>query len=195
MKRKHLTVLFVSILTFLLISCFELAFYAGENEPPRTVPKVPKELICTTYYDTPLSDDFQVYIKRICDEYNVDFETVLGIISAESSFNINAVSDDCIGLMQVKSIHLDELKQIGIIDLFDPHQNIEAGVYLYSKAIKKSDDINHALMIYNNGFSGAQQLKNNGIKETCYTKKVLRFAAELNVKMRVYEEVERIEKD
>ena len=195
MKRKHLNVLFVIVVSFLLISCCELLFLAGETTEAQTVPTSKNELVCTTFYDIPLSDEFQIYIQSACEQHQVDYKSVLGIIFAESGFNPNAVNGDCIGLMQVKTIHLNELQQIGITDLNNPYQNVEAGIYLFADAIEKSDNINQALMVYNNGFNGAQELISNGVFETCYTKKVLRFAAELDVKARVYEEVETVATD
>jgi soluble lytic murein transglycosylase-like protein len=59
-------------------------------------------------------------------EHNVDFALVKAIIHVESAFNPYAVSDrGARGLMQVLP---ETAKRHGIHDIYDPAQNIEAGI-------------------------------------------------------------------
>lgn len=138
-----------------------------------------------TIYNVPLSDELQIYTQEVCKEYKVPFDLVIGIMFAESTFDLNAKNGDCYGLMQVNTINSEELKTIGVYDLTDAKQNIKGGVYLLSKALTKFD-LSGALIAYNWGESGAKEKLNNGITSTNYTRKVLRYAAQLEVKERIY---------
>ena len=138
-----------------------------------------------TIYNIPLSDELQIYTQEVCKEYKVPFDLVIGVMFAESTFDPNAKNGDCYGLMQVNAINAEELKSIGVYDLTDAKQNIKGGVYLLSKALRKYD-ISEALIVYNWGESRAREKLNNGTTSTDYTRKVLRYAAGLEVKERIY---------
>lgn len=143
------------------------------------------QLEVQTIYNVPLSDELQIYTQEVCKEYKVPFDLVIGVMFAESTFDPNAKNGDCYGLMQVNAINAEELKNIGVYDLTDAKQNIKGGVYLLSKALTKFD-LSGALIAYNWGESGAKEKLNNGITSTNYTRKVLRYAAQLEVKERIY---------
>ena len=147
------------------------------------------ELEMQTIYNVPLSDELQIYTQEVCKEYKVPFDLVIGVMFAESTFNPNAKNGSCYGLMQVNAINAEELKNIGVYDLTDAKQNIKSGVYLLSKALRKYD-ISQALIVYNWGESGAKEKLNNGITSTDYTRKVLRYAAQLEVKERIYTSID-----
>ena len=138
-----------------------------------------------TIYNIPLSDELQIYTQEVCKEYKVPFDLVIGVMFVESTFNQSARNGNCYGLMQVNDINTEELKNIGVYDLTDAKQNIKSGVYLLSKALRKYD-ISEALIVYNWGDSGAKEKLNSGITSTDYTRKVLRYAAGLEVKERIY---------
>ncbi len=138
-----------------------------------------------TIYNIPLSDELQIYTQEICKEYKVPFDLVIGVMFAESTFDPNAKNGDCYGLMQVNAINTEELKSIGVYDLTDAKQNIKGGIYLLSKALTKFD-LSGALIAYNCGESRAREKLNNGTTSTDYTRKVLRYAAQLEVKERIY---------
>ena len=138
-----------------------------------------------TIYNVPLSDELQIYTQEICKEYKVPFDLVIGVMFVESTFDPNAKNGDCYGLMQVNAINAEELKSIGVYDLTDAKQNIKGGVYLLSKALRKYD-ISEALIVYNWGESGAKEKLNNGTTSTDYTRTVLKYAAGLEVKERIY---------
>ena len=136
-------------------------------------------------YNIPLSDELQIYTQEVCKEYKVPFDLVIGVMFVESTFNQSARNGNCYGLMQVNDINAKELKNIGVYDLTDAKQNIKSGVYLLSKALRKYD-ISEALIVYNWGESGAKEKLNNGITSTDYTRTVLKYAAGLEVKERIY---------
>jgi|GEM_PF-2809225 len=113
------------------------------------------------YYDIPLEKQYQDFVFAMCEKYNVPVNIVLGIMWRESKFYFMAVSSDkqCVGIMQVKRINYDELnKQLGITDLTNPQQNIESGIYIFSKLLSKYGDCHKALVCYNCGESGAKDL-------------------------------------
>ena len=138
-----------------------------------------------TIYNIPLSDELQIYTQEICKEYKVPFDLVIGVMFVESTFNQSARNGNCYGLMQVNAINAEELKSIGVYDLADAKQNIKGGVYLLSKTLTKFD-LSGALIAYNCGESRAREKLNNGITSTDYARKVLRYAAGLEVKERIY---------
>lgn len=142
-----------------------------------------------TIYNVPLSEDLQIYTQKVCKEYSVPFDMVIAIMYVESRFNQEARNGDCYGLMQVNAINAEELKSIGVYDLTDAKQNIKGGVYLLSKALTKFD-LSGALIAYNCGESGAKEKLNSGITSTDYTRKVLKYAANLKVKEYVYTSID-----
>ena len=82
----------------------------------------------------------------------------------ESNYTYDAVSHtDDYGIMQINKINHKWLREkLGIVDFFDPYQNIEAGVYLLSKWLVKYEDPHKALMCYAYGEAGAQRHWNRG---------------------------------
>jgi soluble lytic murein transglycosylase-like protein len=65
-------------------------------------------------------------IRKVSARHGVDFALVKAIMHVESSFNPYAASNKgALGLMQVLP---DTARRHGILDFYDPRQNIEAGV-------------------------------------------------------------------
>lgn len=128
------------------------------------------------YFDVPLSKELQDYIYSVCDTYNVPCELVYGMIEVESGFRANVISaTDDYGLMQINICNHEWLcKELDIVNLLDPKQNILAGVYIISSHLEATDgDIPLALMRYNCGATGAKRLWEQGIYSTSYTEKVI----------------------
>lgn len=163
-----------------------------EAEKPTDKPKQVKELRCYTIYDVPLSDELQIFIQKLCEEYGIEYELVLSVMQVESSFNPDAcnIETNCVGLMQINTVNLCELlTELRIRGLWEPHDNLRCGIYLLDKALKNADSVEEALMIYNCGLTGARKLWSSGIYSTEYTRKVLTAREELKVRERIYEEV------
>ena len=151
-----------------------------------------KRVECTTLYDVPISDDLQFFIQEWCKEYGIDPKLVLALISVESSFRANAYNADtkCYGLMQISTINLPMLRaELGVTDWFNAYENVMGGIYLLRDCFKYDGDTEHALMIYNNGLSGAKELFYKGIHSTEYSQKVLSAMDNLKVRERIYEEI------
>lgn len=65
-------------------------------------------------------------IKRMADQHNMEFSLVKAVMHAESSFNPYATSQKgASGLMQLMP---KTAEQYGVNDIYDPVQNIDAGV-------------------------------------------------------------------
>ena len=93
---------------------------------------------------------FRPIIMRAAHRHQVDPAMVKAIIMAESSFNPKAISSrGAVGLMQLMP---NTAKSLGVVDAFDPENNINAGVLYYKKLLKEfRGDVKLALAAYNAG--------------------------------------------
>lgn len=119
---------------------------------------------------------FRPLINRISAEQKIDANLVEAIIEVESAFNPRAVSSkNCKGLMQ---LHPDTARRFGVLDVFDPEQNIRGGViYLRWLLDYFDEDLTKTIAAYNAGENAVQ--KYGGVppyKETrSYLKKISRL--------------------
>lgn len=130
------------------------------------------------YRDIPLSDELQDVALASCEEYGVLPDILFAVMDVESGYQLDAQNGECYGLMQIHSINLPWLQeQIGVTDLSDPAQNIEAGAYILGGYLERYS-LTDSLMAYNLGEGGAKAQWAQGIHETAYTRKVLTCLAE-----------------
>lgn len=137
------------------------------------------------YYDVPLDDDLQEYIQDVCEEYGLDrYDIIIALIEKESSFREDVISKtNDYGYMQINEINHEWLsEELDIDDFLDGEQNILAGVYLLSGLYAKYEDIGLALMAYNCGEKGANDLWKQGIYSTEYTRTIMSIADELELR-------------
>lgn len=136
----------------------------------------PPEMVTqyAVYYDCPLDRDLQDYIRYMCGMNELPMSLVIALISVESSFQSNVISDtNDYGLMQINTINHEWLsEEYGITNFLDPHQNIFCGITILSQHYDKYQDIDKALMAYNLGATGAKRMWDKGTYETTYTNKV-----------------------
>lgn len=129
-----------------------------------------------SYYSQYMPLEYCLHIIRTCERYDVDPREIFAIMEMESGFDPEAVSGTAdYGLMQLNRSNIPALKAaFGDIDLLDPYQNIEAGVYWYA-GIKAQGhgNIEKDLMVYNMGSRGAERKWNQGIYSTDYSRGVL----------------------
>lgn len=128
------------------------------------------------YYDCPLSNDLQDYIRELCSDKDVPMSLVIAMIEVESSFRANIISkSDDYGLMQINKINHEVMSEkYGITDFLDPYQNVFCGITIIAEHLEKMDgDIALALMRYNCGATGAKRLWDKGIYSTSYTEKIM----------------------
>lgn len=126
--------------------------------------------------DEPEKPRFNEIVVKAARRYRVDPALVHAIIRAESSYNPKAISRvGAKGLMQLMPMTAREL---GVVDILDPHQNIDAGVRYFSKLLEQfNGNVKLALAAYNAGSGKVRQYR--GVppyKETrFYIKKVYKY--------------------
>ncbi len=96
------------------------------------------------------SRNFAPLITDYSKQYGVDPDLVSAIIRVESNFDPRAVSPkNCKGLMQ---LHPETARRYGVSDVFDPAENIEAGVKYLSYLTDSFDrNLDLILAAYNAG--------------------------------------------
>ena len=93
---------------------------------------------------------YRPIILRVAHRHQIDPAMVKAIIMAESSFNPKAISSrGAVGLMQLMP---NTAKSLGVVDAFDPENNINAGVLYFKRLLKEfRGDVKLALAAYNAG--------------------------------------------
>ena len=101
---------------------------------------------------------FHAIIQRAARRYHIDPALVKAIIMTESQYNPNAISDKgAKGLMQLMPV---TARSLGVNDIFNPEQNIHAGVRHFKFLLKQFDgDIKLALAAYNAGSKSVRRYK------------------------------------
>ena len=127
-------------------------------------------------------EELKTYIRELCTEYGVPETMVFAVIEKESSWNADAVNynETCFGLMQISVVNFAWLKEeLGLDDLKQPYQNVQAGIYMLSGYLEKYLDYHMALMCYNCGEGGARQLWKKGYYSSAYSRWVVNRMDEL----------------
>ncbi len=143
-----------------------------------------------TYYNIPLHHELQDYIRELCERYDVDMKTFLGIIATESSFRNNAKSKNnseggySVGLCQLNENYnywYAELTGLGEeFNIYNVQHNIWAGILVYKsyrdhweKQGYKGETLDKlALLSYNRGIGGAKKCVSRHGYENSYIDKV-----------------------
>lgn len=123
-----------------------LKSYSGYVPPPEE--KEPEKAI-------PVDVPYREIIAKECQKAGLDVKLVIAVIKVESNFNPKAVSPKgAKGLMQLMpSVEKDE----GVRRVFDPKENIAAGVRYLKRLIDACEgDLGLALAAYNAGLKRVQ---------------------------------------
>lgn len=93
--------------------------------------------------------DINAYIQKYCRIYRIDPRLIYAQMNQESSFKIKATSyKGASGLMQLMP---GTARRFGVTNIYDPRQNIEAGVKYMRWLLDQFGDIRLALAGYNAG--------------------------------------------
>jgi soluble lytic murein transglycosylase len=105
-----------------------------------------------------LSSRYDIYISEAARKHRVSFSLIKAVIKVESNFDPYAVSrSGACGLMQIMP---ETANDLGIINSFDPRENILGGVrYLKELLARFQGNLPLALAAYNAGPSKVQSLK------------------------------------
>ena len=118
----------------------------------------------------PLTVGEQLHAQEMCKKYDVPYPLLLGLIETESSFQDDADSGWAYGYCQIGYINEEWLANEHI-DIYKPYDNIEAGCLILGDLLKEYDT-DRALMAYNMGEAGAEELWLEGFLESEYSKSV-----------------------
>ncbi len=101
-------------------------------------------------------ENIENLIEKYAQKNNLDPDFIKAVVKQESGFNPDAKSKcGAMGLMQLMP---QTAKGLGVIDAFDPEQNIEGGVkYLKSMMKRFNNDPKLALAAYNAGPGAVQK--------------------------------------
>ena len=194
-KRKTFTVIQMQCLLLLFIlqcmfmmqsNILNVSFLQNKAKTVE-VPVILQEEPAPAVVEEEKEDIFAYQIKKAEPLYNpiileaanlhdVDITMVKAIIMAESGYKKTSVSRyGARGLMQLMPA---TAKSLGVKDIFNPHENIHAGVKYYKSLLKRfNGDEKLALAAYNAGATNVRRYKGvPPFKETRrYIKKVLSY--------------------
>ena len=191
-KRRTIILLFV-----LLVAAIATLLIACNREEPKqlkgitavvvspeatTLPVVPTAAVTEkvtekaepefTYNEQiPLPRYLQEDMQKACKKYGVPYALALAVAECESSFDLEADSGICWGVMQINPCNYSRLRELGI-EPTEYEGNIVAGVFMLGELLNKYGDTHKALMAYNCGEAGAKQLWEQGYSTSGYSRKV-----------------------
>lgn len=131
--------------------------------------------------DTYIPPEYVQYCEEVGEEFSISPEFLESFIEAESSGDYRATNGKCKGLMQIyEAIHREDMKALGITDIYDPRSNIRLGAYIIVNLFEQyGDDTAKIVMMYN-GTSNAKQRAADW-NFTDYANKVMDRARELEI--------------
>ena len=139
----------------------------------------PHYTVRTTSGSKRLADEYQDYTYEMCEKYGIEeyYNIILTQMYCESSYNQNAVSSArSYGLMQIHASNFSRLQTaLGLTNIKDPLQNIEAGVYMMAGYIAKYGDVQTALVCYHRGERAAKR----GMRSDRYSAHIVSLSTSL----------------
>lgn len=143
--------------------CFDRNRNAADIMSPSLDP-IPEPQVF--YFDVPLSEELQDYIREKCSEYKVPMELVIALIDKESSFRSDVVSTtNDYGFMQINQCNHEWLSStLGVSNFLDPKENILCGIFIISGHLEKPMVMSNSLLC---GITAVRVVQEDcGIKES-----------------------------
>jgi hypothetical protein len=191
-----------------LVFAYADAIFRMSDEHPESAPAAPIQQIL--YYSPPgyrsaaneefrllpcipLCDDLQRYTYTKSQEIGFDYTLALAIMWSESNFRVGAVGHNSngtsdSGIMQINDVNREWLyRDLGINDLFNPYQNIDAGMEILRRLNEKHGQHN-AVIAYQMGESGMLRLLESGRTTSSYTERLYRKQRELQERFAALED-------
>ena len=135
-----------------------------------------------TKVEEPVSEKEQIdtAIENISAQYGMDHNLIKSVVFYESSYDPNTLTGTCSGLTQMcPEWHAERMARLGVTNIFDIHENLLLGIdYLSEIYNNTGGDTEFTLMMYNMGFSKADEFRQNGITSE-YASKVMTRAEQL----------------
>lgn len=133
-----------------------------------------------TPLDIECDADIQEYLYKRCEEECVDFALMLALMRVESNFNPDAHSNtNDYGLMQINKCNHNALKKaLGVDDITEWHNNIDAGLYMIVELFEDYEEVEPVLMAYHFGRGGAKRLWNEGKHTSKYSQMIMSYQEE-----------------
>lgn len=140
--------------------------------------------------DIPLSVEIQQYLKERCEELELDYYLILGLIQQESRFNVRAEGRNNNGtvdrgLMQLNSQYIDWFAEKAGVqpEPFNPYDNIDMGTWYFRhitdywerQGLEGQELMSAVLGSYNRGIGGYRMYGGN----RDYKRNILKFKEEL----------------
>lgn len=125
-----------------------------------------------------LSEEDQLTVFNICQEYDISYTLVLSLIEHECGEDCDtkqiSASNDW-GAMQINQCNHEWLEsEFGVIDFLDLEDNVNAGCFILKTLFDKYDgNDSQVLMAYNMGERGASALWEKGITSSKYSEAIL----------------------
>ncbi|MEN9501182.1 MAG: hypothetical protein RI964_467 [Pseudomonadota bacterium] len=96
------------------------------------------------------ADPYSKIIEKAAKKYDVDAALIKSVIASESCFREMVTScKGAAGLMQLMPATAEDL---GVFDIYDPKENIDAGTRYLARLLKRYDgSVTHAIAAYNAG--------------------------------------------
>jgi soluble lytic murein transglycosylase-like protein len=176
MRRAIFTGIFLLLISLEAVSYADIYKYVDETGITyyTNVPEAKSyKKVISEKKDVAVSTDYGPIIHSMSDKYDIEPSLIKAIITVESNWNYNAVSNKgAMGLMQLMP---STAKDMSVGNPFNPEENIEGGTRYLRFLLDKFNDLPLALAAYNAGPRTVESLgRIPYITETeQYVKKVL----------------------
>lgn len=136
---------------------------------------------CDIFLDSPIKKEYQEIAYKVSKEYKVDFPLVVALMEVESGGDPKAISDtNDYGICQINICNHKWLKdKVGYKNILNAEDNIRCCCYMLKRYYKVYDLTSEVLLAYHLGGKRANELINQGITESDYTRKIMQRYKEM----------------